>query len=611
MNMLKTPSPKTIFLPLIFIGVVSMQVCAQDVNDIQLANQYFEQGDNDKALELFKTLEKGSRNIPLIHERYFQLMMMTGRFEEAEDYVQRAIKKYPTNLYYKIDLGKVYEQKNEKGKAKQYFEKLINEVAEDPFKVRVVSQHFTKQQLFEYALLAYETGRKQMNDPGAYAIQMSNIYRLLNRKEEMIEEYLRYANDHPQNIKSVQNIFQNVLREDEDLELFETIMYDKVQREPDNLIYNELLVWVSLQRKNFYSAFVQARAIDKRKKLQGNQLMEIARIAMVNKDYKNAVRTFKHIIENYPGTANYQKSRRLVITCQEEIIKSTYPVSQEAIRDLINDYRQLISDLGLNQHTVQALRSEASLYAFYLHEHDSAITILQKIIDTPRISRTIIEKSKLDLGDIYLLIGQPWESALLYAQVEKASKETPIGYEAKLKSAKLSYYRTDFELAQSHLDILKMATSREIANDAMALSLLIKDNAQLDTADVAMKRFARTDLMIFQNQKAQACDSLEVLKSEFQDHPLVDEILYRQAELQMEMGDFKTAIDLLQQVVDDHGSDILGDDALFLVGSIYEDQLRDTDKAMEVYREFLSRYPGSNKAAEARRRFRNLRGDFL
>jgi hypothetical protein len=88
--------------------------------------------------------------------------------------------------------------------------------------------------------------------------------------------------------------------------------------------------------------------------------MEIGRIAMVNKDYKNAVRTFKHIIENYPGTANYQKSRRLVITCQEEIIKSTYPVSQEAIRDLINDYRQLISDLGLNQHTVQALRSEAS-----------------------------------------------------------------------------------------------------------------------------------------------------------------------------------------------------------------------------------------------------------
>jgi hypothetical protein len=34
----------------------------------------------------------------------------------------------------------------------------------------------------------------------------------------------------------------------------------------------------------------------------------------------------------------------------------------------------------------------------------------------------------------------------------------------------------DFELAQAHLDILKLATSREIANDAMELSLLITDN---------------------------------------------------------------------------------------------------------------------------------------
>jgi tetratricopeptide (TPR) repeat protein len=265
----------------------------------------------------------------------------------------------------------------------------------------------------------------------------------------------------------------------------------------------------------------------------------------------------------------------------------------------------------LNQNTIHALRSEALLYAFYLNDHDSAISILHKIINTPRISKSIVDESKLDLGDIYLLIGEPWESTLLYSQVEKSSKETPIGYEAKLRNAKLSYYRGDFELAQSHLDILKLATSREIANDAMALSLLIKDNTQLDTGDVAMKKFADIELLIFQNKKLEAYDSLETLKAEFPDHPILDEILYKQAKLKMEMGDFLTSIDMLQNIVDNFSSDILGDDALFLIGNIYEIQLNEKEKAMEIYQNFLKTYPGSNKAAEARKRFRTLRGDFL
>jgi tetratricopeptide (TPR) repeat protein len=584
---------------------------AQDTQEAQLANQYQQQGENEKALALYEKLEKNTKNIPLIHERYFQLMLMTGRFDQAEVYIEQAIKKYPANLYYQIDKGLIYEQKNDKDRSRKYFEKLIADISDDPFKVRVASQHFTKQQLFDYALLIYQASRKKMNDPTAYSIQMASLYRLLNKKEEMINEYLNYVNENPQNVRSVENIFQNVLRDDEDLELFETMMYDKVQRQPNNMIYNELLIWVNLQRKNFYSAFIQARAIDKRQNLQGNELMEIGRIAMVNEDYENAIRTFEYIIDEYKGTPNYQVARRLVITCREEIVKNTFPVADDEIENLINDYQELIKDIGLNQNTIQALRSEALLYAFYLHDHDSAIAILHQIIQTPRISKSIVDESKLDLGDIYLLIGEPWESTLLYSQVEKSSKETPIGYEAKLRNAKLSYYRGDFSLAQSHLDILKLATSREIANDAMALSLLIKDNTQLDTGDLAMKKFADIELLIFQNKKIEAYSELETLKSENPDHPLIDEILFKQAELKMEMGDFTTSINMLQNIVDNFGSDILGDDALFLIGSIYEDQLNEKEKAMEVYQTFLREYPGSNKAAETRKRFRTLRGDFL
>lgn len=595
-------------LLMVFSGI---ELSAQNTTEIQLANQYIQQGENDKALLLFEKLERNTKNIPLIHENYFQLMLMTGKFDQAEKYIDKTIKRYPSNLYYQIDKGLIYLQNNKASEADKYFDNIIDQISEDQFKVRIAAQHFSKNQQLEYALETYRRSRKKMDEPLAYSIQMASIYRLLNKKQEMINEYLNYTNQNPNNIRSIKNILQNVLREDDDLEVFENMMYEKVQRSPNNMIYNELLIWVNIQRKNFYSAFVQARALDKRKKLNGVEVMEIGRISMINKDYKNAVRIFDYVIKEYPGTPNYQIARRLVIGCREEIVKNTFPVADAEIRTLINDYSELIKDIGLNQNTIEAMRSQALLYAFYLNKHDSAIMILEKIINVPRISKSIIDQSKLDLGDIYLLIGEPWESTLLYSQVEKSSKETPIGYDAKLKNAKLSYYGGDFALAQSHLDILKMATTREIANDAMALSLLIKDNTQLDTGDVVMKRFADIDLLIFQNKKFEALDSLEKLKKENPDHPIVDEILYRQANLKMEMGEFNESIKLLKNIVDNFGEDILGDDALFLIGTIYEDQLNDKEQAKEIYQSFLIKYPGSNKASEARNRFRTLRGDFL
>ncbi len=609
-DMLKTKNRVYLFSTICLL-LYSLHLSAQNTTDIQLANQYFQQGENEKALLLFEKLEKNNKNIPLIHQNYFQLMIMMGRFDQAEKYIDKTIKKYPSNLYYQIDKGLIYVQKNDKTAAKKYFENFISSISEDPFKVRISAQHFSKNQLLDYALETYKQSRRKMNDPFAYSIQMASLYRLLNKKEEMIEEYLNYTNQNPNNIRSIKNILQNVLREEEELELFETMMYEKVQRSPNNTIYSELLIWVNIQLKNFNSAFIQARAMDKRKKLNGIEVMEIGRISMVNKDYKIAVKIFEYIIKEYPGSPNYQISRRLVISCREAIVKSTFPVEDAEIRILINDYRHLVKEIGLNNNTIEALRSEALLYAFYLNEHDSAIAILEKIIKVSRISKSIIDQSKLDLGDIYLLIGEPWESTLLYSQVEKSSKETPIGYEAKLRNAKLSYYRGDFTLAQSHLDILKMATTREIANDAMALSLLIKDNTQLDTGDVAMKKFADIDLLIFQNKKFEAFDALEKLKNEFPEHPLVDEVLFRQANLKMEMGSFPEAISLLQNIVDKYGEDILGDDALFLIGTIYEDNLNEKEKASEVYKSFLIKYPGSNRTAEARKRFRTLRGDFL
>ncbi|MCZ6900454.1 MAG: tetratricopeptide repeat protein [Bacteroidetes bacterium] len=594
-----------------FLLLILITTCgfAQNNDQIQLANEYYIQGDLTKAKDIYGDLANKTRNIPLIHNNYFNVLINTQDYKLAEKYISKLIRQFPDNIFYKIDKGILFTRMGNLELADKNFKGIIKTVERDQYKLRICAQYWSSNQFPEYALEAYQRGRKALNEPSLYSLEMANIYRVLNNRDQMVVEYLNYVNLNPKNINYVKNILQNLLSEEEDLKTLETILYEKVQKNPDQFVLNELLIWVNLQQKNFYGAFVQARSLDRRLKTEGNKVLDIGVMALQNKDYENAIKIFSYIVKEYPKSFNYVLSKRYLINAKEERIKNTFPVQTSDIQELIIEYNHLVEEVGLNKTTLQALRSKALLHAFYLDEKDKAILILNKIINTPKSGPRLIANTKLDLGDIYLLIGEPWESTLLYSQVEKANKEAPLGYEAKLRNAKLHYYKGDFALAQSHLDILKEATTREISNDAISLSLLIKENTVLDTSDVAMKEYAAVELLLFQNKKNDALKKLDGMLNHYKGHSLTDDIYWMQATIHQEIGNFQTALSILQKIVEDQQQDIRSDDAYFMMGTIYEEHLNLKEKAMEIYQDFLVKYPGSIYTSEARKRFRTLRGD--
>jgi tetratricopeptide (TPR) repeat protein len=251
----------------------------------------------------------------------------------------------------------------------------------------------------------------------------------------------------------------------------------------------------------------------------------------------------------------------------------------------------------------------ALLEAFYLNNKDTAITLLERAIAVQGVRKDFISSTKLHLGDIYLLKGESWESALIYAQVEKAEKDRNLGHTAKLKGAKLSYYKGDFEFAKAQLDVLKLATSREIANDAMQLSLLIGDNLELDTSAAALTEFAAIDLLVFQRQYEDALQRYDKMLKDYDGHSLTDEILWAKANILLKQGKFELSIEHLEKLLARYNEDILADDANFLIGKIYEENLKNKEKAMEYYQNQLTKFQGSIYNVEARKRFRTLRGD--
>ncbi len=603
-------------LSFFFWAFMVLNVFGQSVDPVSLANQYYRMGEFEKAQTEYKKLARNRQNIPRIHDNYFKLLLTIQDYEEAEKYLKMVLRQNPTNFLYELDKGLLFQAKNEEEKAERIFRGIIKKVAEQasetrkPNSVRILAQSFFEKNLREYALWAYQEGRARIGRPELFSLELANAYRLMNRKQLMVQEYLTFSKFQPQNINYVKNSFQRVLTEPEDLDTLEIVLYEKIQNDGGNTIYNDMLVWTHLQQKNFSAALRQARALDMRLQNKGENIMNVGMIAYRNKDYKSADKAFKYIMNDFTESPSHSVARKYALLSEEEVIKTTYPVDSSAVRGLITKYDEFRKNSRDVFTVMDAQRRMALLHAFQLNEIPEAISILSEVVKQPIGKHRVVAEAKMDLADIYLLNKEPWESILLYAQVEKMFKDEPLGYQAKLKSAKLSYFKGEFELAQGHLDILKLATSRQIANDALDLSILIKNNTVFDSTDVVMKEYANIELLIFQNQPMLAIIELKTMLVKYPDHSIQDEIYYLMAQTMRKLGDFEGALEALNEINQGHYFEILGDDALFLTAVINEEDLKNEDKAMELYTDLLKKFPGSIYVAESRKRFRELRGDF-
>jgi len=594
-----------IFILFSFISI------AQDQNKILIANEYYQRGEARKAKELYEELAQSPQNVQLIAANYLSLLKSAQNFKTAEQFLERSIRRFPNNMQYVANLAGIYHTSGDVEKEKKFLNQVKENLNKNSLQLSILARHLTNEQLYESSIAFFHLSRELRGNETLYALELAAIHRIKDDKASMIEEYLNYASDSPNRLNYIKNLLQNFIQEEEDLNQLEAGLIRKTQEYPDDIKYPELLIWVELQRKNFYRAFIQARAIDKRNQNPGDRSMSIGKVALNNKSFDDAEEIFAYVAEQYPKGRNYSLSKKLWLESREKKIKSSYPVNEEQIHSLIRQYFLLYQELHPSQTAFEALQSKALLHAFYLDETEMASEILEQLVAEQKVGRLLKSQIKLDLGDIYLLSNEPWEATLLYSQVEKENPNHQLAYNAKLRNARLNYFTGNFALAKGHLDILKKNTTRDISNDAIALGMLISDNTALDTTDRVMQGFADIELLIFQNKKLQAKTELEKMLIAYQYHSITDEVYLLLSKLALELGNEAEAIDYLDQILTSHKYDILSDDAAFKKAEIYDYHLQDIEKAKQLYQKFLTEYPGSIYVAEARKRFRFLRGDLV
>jgi len=594
------PLVAIVFLPVLSWG-----------QDSKLAQQYFAEGDYEKAVVLFRKLAEEAPGNPFFTERYVDCLFQLKHFTEAEKVLSRELRRKGSDPIFHISLGQVYEKLEREEDAREQFQTAIDKMAPERFFITRIGNTFSNFNQLDWAIKAYEKGATMLRDPVVFSYYLADLYRRKGDGPRMINQYLQVIAMQSDRMDNIQMIFQRYLLKDDYKELKKQI-YERIQLQPDVLVYPELLIWLLLQEKDFPGALRQVKALDRKLRENGLRVFQFGQTAANEGDYLTALEAFEYITTTKGAqSAFYLDARMEGLRCRRARLLESADLTIDFSNDLKGRYLAFLDEVGRSRNTAQVLIDLADLEAIYLRNLPEAIRILSDLILYPGINPHIQATAKLNLGDYQLMHGDIWEATLLYSQVDKAFQDDLAGQDARFRNARLSYFSGDFTWAQSQFDVLKSSTSKFIANDALDLSVFILDNLGLDTTPEPLKWYAEAELLSFQHKYEEAFESLDRISRKYPSHNLADDILYLKGNMARKQKKFAEAASYFEKTLTSEPLGIRADNALFALGELYGGELAQPEKAKDCYERLFLEYTDSLFAVESRKRFRQMRGDNL
>ncbi len=578
-----------------------------------LAQEYMNAGQYDKAIVLFEEIYSKNSST-YIYDSYLECLLKTEDWKAAEKLIQKHKRNNPLIPRFYVDEGYVQLLQNNIKQSDKIFNDAIKWAISSEQLIIDLSNAFQIRELNNWAIQTLSAGKKQFPQSTTLKIQLAGLYMKAGKYSEMLDEYFILLENPFFGVEELQKHIQSLLMEDRDGQIsitFKNKLLEKIQKYPSNPDYNRLLVWNYELNGEFEKAFIQAKAYDKRTKNDGDFSFDVAQLCVSNKNYTIAEDALSFIVSLGSDKSLFDDANDLLL--EVKYLKLTdNPASQKSdFISLSEELKQSLNNSTYKRNRYKTLMRLAYIEAFYISQPDAALSHLNQIINTPGYQPYEYANAKMLQGDIMLLKDEVWEASLLYSQVEKAFKNDTLGFYAKFKNARLYYFLGEFDYASAQLEILRGATSKLIANDAMELFLVIQENVDEDSSYVPLEKFAKANMLAFCLKYDDALLVLDTILKSFPNHPILDDAIYKRAEIYMALKQYDKAASELKTIISAYYYDILADNALFMLGNIYEYYIPDKEQAMKYYLQLISDFPGSILINDARQHYRAIRGDNL
>lgn len=587
-----------IFFTLIFLLCFRLGVS----QNLQIARNYYEQGQLEKAVvsfeELYKTNKASSQVVIGLAKCYRQL----ERYDEAVSLLEKSFKNNKNRPEYLLELGVTHNINKKTTEAQTAFDRVIAFVSETPNRGSYMARMFQSYNLLKPAISCFNIAMAD-NEALNYSLEIGRMYGELGEFDNMFSSYLDYMLNRPEYMSNIKRRLDEFVTEDPENEaniIFRKTLLKKNQVQPD-ILYNELLSWLFTQQKQFRKSFLQEKAIYSKTNDGIPQIANLAMNAKENGDYETAEEALNFIVEK-SDLESYTVHGHMLL---QRLHIETYEKKQ--YKEINENYEELLSEYGQNSKTLTMLLDYAHFLGFKQDQKQQAISLLKPLL---KDKFNKLEKAKIEilLADILVLNNKFNQALIYYTRAKKKVKNHPLAQEASFKIAKASYYKGDFDWAKTQLNVLKASTTQLIANDAMELALVIEDNTQEDSTFVALKLYAKAELYTFQEQPEKAMAIYNELGRDYKGNAIEDDALYKQAALYLEDQNTEESIKCYEKIIAYFPESLLADDTYYQLGMLYS-QEENISKAKENFEQIIFNHADSIHYVEARKAYRKLRGD--
>ena len=583
----------------IVLFMTSFWVSAQNE---QLALQYFDDGEFEKAITIFEeNLQKQPSNY-FFFQKIIECRQQLKQYDKAEEVILKRKEKYNQPILL-VELGYNYQLQKNEIEAKKQYDLALLEVEKQANHAYQVASSFEKKVLLDWAIKTYETAQK-VNPNLNFDYQTALLQGQLGNLDLMLEKLLDYGYKNQENTALVQNQLSRYLMDDTEGTFADAIKKSlllKTQKSQD-VYWNQSLSWLFVQQKEYGKAFVQEKAVYKRNPESFYNIVTLARLAIEEKQNEDATTILTFVLENTQDLELQMQAHHFLLSMEiESALQKEYATIDLKLQDLLKKY-------GISPYSLDLQILSAHFKTFYLNQSKLGIELLQNALKLPLNLREQAEV-KMELADIMVYNEKFNQAILYYAQVEDNMKNDVLAHEASLKLAKANFYKKDFDWTLQQVKNLKQSSSLLIANDAVELFLLIQDNSIEDSLRVALKAYAKADLQLYQKKNEEALQSFLTILENHKGESIEDETLLKIADIYYQKKDYLKALSYYQNILDNHKEGIYIDEALFFSAEIYRKHLLDNEKAKPLYEKMVLEHPDSLYYTESRKQYRTLRGD--
>ncbi len=588
---------KHLFLTLTFF--VSYLAYSQD--NSSLAENYFREGEYEKASQLFETLEKNNPFNTRYLKRLITCYQETSNYEKAANLLQKKLLNNPSQHYLRIEIGYNFDRQQKTALAKKEYDIAIEAITSNPSLGGIMGRMFQQNNLLDYAIEAYSKAMR-LHENASYEFQIAQIYGEKGEFEKMFDSYIQLIDKDENYLGGVQRYISRYINEDATYSnniAFKKAILKKSISNPKNA-WNELLSWLFTKQKDYGKAFIQEKALFNRNPAYIETVFRLAKIAFENNDTTAAKKSFDFILEK----TNFIEEK---ITAELYLLRIAV---KNTTRNSTSLFEKTLQEYGVNRNSLEIQLEFADYLTFKKNNPSKAIEVLEKalLLSTSKFKNARI---KLKLGEVLVFTGRFNKALLYFSQVQTQLKNHPLSQQARFKVAQTSYFKGDFKWAKSQLKILKGSTTQLIANDAVDLFLVISDNEPKDSIPSGLIDFAKADLLAYQNKNTEAIAIYSTLAQKYQGQNIEDDVLFNQAALYLKESQYEKTISNLLKIISIDAEGILVDDSYYLLAEVYKNKIKDTEKASEYYQKIIFEKPSSIYLVDARKKFREIRGDII